>query len=49
MDLPHQETIHRYLSDEVENNNIGAEGCSYLSQTDLRGLESISLSTFVEK
>ena len=49
VDLPHQETIPRDLSDEVEDNNIGADGCSYLSQADLRGLEAISLSTFVEK
>ena len=35
--------------DEVVGNNIGAVGCSYLSQADMRGLELISLSTFVEK
>ena len=49
MDLPHQETLPPYLSDEVDSNNIGEEGCSYLSQADLRGLEAISLGTFVEK
>ena len=48
VDLPHQETQPLYLSDEVASNNIGAEGCSYLSQADLRGLESLYLSTFVE-
>ena len=37
------------MSDKVGDNNIGAEGCSYLSQADLRGLEYISLGTFVEK
>ena len=49
MDFPHQEALPPYLSDEVEGNNIGAEGCSYLSQADLRGLEAIGLGTFVEK
>ena len=49
VDLPHQETQPPYLSDEVDGNNIGAAGCSYLSQADLRGLEEINLSTFVEK
>ena len=48
VDLPHQGTPPLYLSDEVDNNNIGAASCSYLSQTDLRGLEAISLSTSVE-
>ena len=49
VDLPHQGTPSPYLSDEVAYNNIGAAGCSYLSQADLRGLEVIDLSTFVEK
>ena len=48
VDLP-QGTPYRYLSDEVEGNNIGAVGCSYLSQADLRGLEALYLGTFVEK
>ena len=38
-----------YLSDKVEMNNIGATGCSYLSQTDMRGLKVIHLGTLAEK
>ena len=49
MDFPHQGTIPPYLSDEVVNNNIGAAGCSYLSQADLRDLEAIDLCTIVKK
>ena len=33
----------------LEDNNIGAVGCGYLSQADMRGLQIISLSTSVEK
>ena len=48
MDLPHQGAQPLYLPSKIDSNNIGAVGCSYLSQADLRGLEAIDLSTFVE-
>ena len=49
VDLLHQETLPWYLSDEVDHDNIGAAGCSYLSQADLMGLEVIYLCTIVKK
>ena len=49
MDLPHQGTPPPYLSDEVGDNKIGAVGCSYLSQANMRGVKALYLGTFVEK
>ena len=48
MGIP-QATQFLYLSIKLDNNNIGAVGCSYLSQTSMGGLEEIDLGTFVEK
>ena len=47
MDLP-QGTLPLHLSDKVDDNNIGATGCKYLSQTEMRNFQFISLGTFVE-
>ena len=46
MSLP-QATQFLYLPFKLDN-NIGAVGCSYLSQTSMGGLEEIDLATFVE-
>ena len=48
MDL-NQATPALYLSNEAGSNNIGEAGCNYISQADMRGLESIDISTVVKK
>ena len=48
MGIP-QATQFLYLSIQLDNNNIGAVGCSYLSQASMDGLEEIDLGTIVKE